>query len=213
MAVLPERLIDARLLQEQADLAKVLETSRERVGVDPLDLRHVVGAALSRAGFDLGKAEAASVGHLHTYRFDPTDPAFAKDAGWDDAFDDLRIRPRKRDERMGNWRRNAPIRNIAFEPPILPDGRDADNVVQVHVEHRLVRRLLSRFLSQGFQSNLSRGQRDPRARRAAASRAVGPACCLWAGCRAAARGDHPDHRRLDGSRSRPQAAEAVRRSR
>jgi hypothetical protein len=29
-------------------------------------------------------------------------------------------------------------------------------VVQVHVEHRLVRRLLSRFISQGFQSNLSR---------------------------------------------------------
>jgi hypothetical protein len=29
-------------------------------------------------------------------------------------------------------------------------------VVQVHLEHRLVRRLLSRFLSQGFQSKLSR---------------------------------------------------------
>lgn len=30
------------------------------------------------------------------------------------------------------------------------------DVVQVHLEHRLVRRLLSRFLSQGFQSRLSR---------------------------------------------------------
>jgi hypothetical protein len=39
---------------------------------------------------------------------------------------------------------------------VLPDGRDAPNVVQVHLEHRLVRRLLSRFLSQGFKSNLSR---------------------------------------------------------
>lgn len=57
---------------------------------------------------------------------------------------------------MADWRRSAPIRSIAFEPPILADGRDADNVVQVHLEHRLVRRLLSRFLSQGFQSNLSR---------------------------------------------------------
>jgi hypothetical protein len=28
--------------------------------------------------------------------------------------------------------------------------------VQVHLEHRLVRRLLSRFLSQGFQAGLSR---------------------------------------------------------
>src|SRR5208337_1393079 len=39
---------------------------------------------------------------------------------------------------------------------ILADGRDADDTVQVHLEHRLVRRLLSRFLSQGFQSRLSR---------------------------------------------------------
>ncbi len=38
----------------------------------------------------------------------------------------------------------------------MPDGRDAPEVVQVHLEHRLVRRLLSRFLSQGFQSGLSR---------------------------------------------------------
>jgi hypothetical protein len=86
----------------------------------------------------------------------PGDPAFAKDAGWDDAFDDLRIRPRKRGERIGEWRRKAPIRSIAFEPPVLDDGRDATDVVQVHLEHRLIRRLLSRFLSQGFQSRLSR---------------------------------------------------------
>ena len=38
----------------------------------------------------------------------------------------------------------------------MADGRDASDVVQVHLEHRLVRRLLSRFLSQGFQSKLSR---------------------------------------------------------
>ena len=38
----------------------------------------------------------------------------------------------------------------------MDDGRDAADVVQVHLEHRLVRRLLSRFLSQGFQSKLSR---------------------------------------------------------
>ena len=37
-----------------------------------------------------------------------------------------------------------------------PDGTDASDVVQVHLEHRLVRRLLSRFLSQGFQSDLER---------------------------------------------------------
>jgi len=38
----------------------------------------------------------------------------------------------------------------------LPDNRDAPEVVQVHLEHRLIRRLLSRFISQGFQAGLSR---------------------------------------------------------
>jgi ERCC4-related helicase len=151
-----ERARDERLRREEAELSGVLEESRERVGVAPDDLRHVVAAALSRIGFDLDKSEGETVGRVKTYRFDPKDRAFAKDAGWDDAFDDLRIRPRKRGERLGEWRKNAPIRSIAFEPPILPDQRDADDVVQVHVEHRLVRRLLSRFISQGFQSSLSR---------------------------------------------------------
>jgi hypothetical protein len=151
-----ERARHERLKREEADLSGVLEQSRERVGVAPGDLRHVVAAALRRVGFDLDKAEGAAVGRVKNYRFDPTDPAFSREAGWDDAFDDLRIRPRKRGERLGEWRRNAPIRSIAFEPPILPNNRDADGVVQVHVEHRLVRRLLSRFISTGFQSKLTR---------------------------------------------------------
>ena len=97
-----------------------------------------------------------TVGDVATFNFDPADPAFAKEAGWQDTFDDLRVRPRKRGERINEWRKRVPIRAIAFEPPRLPDGRDAPDVVQVHLEHRLVRRLLSRFISQGFQAGLSR---------------------------------------------------------
>jgi hypothetical protein len=119
-------------------------------------LQRVAAAALSRAGLALDSARGESVGKVATFQLDPADPAFTRDAGWDDAFDDLRVRPRKRGERIGEWRRNAPIRSIAFEPPVLDDGRDATDVVQVHLEHLLIRRLLSRFLSQGFQSRLSR---------------------------------------------------------
>lgn len=151
-----ERARHERLLKEQADLQRALERSRERVGVDPEDLHRVAAAALSRAGYVLDDARGPAVGKVETYRLNPNDPAFTKDAGWDDAFDDLRVRPRKRGERLGDWRRDAPIRSIAFSPPIMADGRDASDVVQVHLEHRLVRRLLSRFLSQGFQSKLSR---------------------------------------------------------
>jgi ERCC4-related helicase len=151
-----ERARHERLLREQDDLWRALERSRERVGVKSEDLQRVAAAALSRAGLALENARGASVGKVATFHLDPSDPAFAKDAGWDDAFDDLRIRPRNRGERLGEWRRRAPIRSIAFEPPVLDDGRDATDVVQVHLEHRLIRRLLSRFLSQGFQSRLSR---------------------------------------------------------
>ena len=151
-----ERVRFERVQREREELAKALEASRERVGVDALDLHNVIATALKRADYDLDKAESKPIGHVHTYLFDPSASAFAREAGWDDVFDDLRTRPRKRGERIGEWRRNAPVRKIAFEPPILADGRDADDTVQVHLEHRLVRRLLSRFLSQGFQSRLSR---------------------------------------------------------
>jgi SNF2 family DNA or RNA helicase len=145
-----------RILKEQEDLQKALEQSRERVGVDPHDLEHVVGAALERAGLSLQGARGETVGKTATFRLDPNNAAFAKEPGWQDTFDDLRSRPRKRGERLAEWRKRAPIRAIAFEPPRMPDGRDSPEVVQVHLEHRLVRRLLSRFLSQGFQAGLSR---------------------------------------------------------
>ena len=151
-----ERVRHERLLKEQTDLQSALERSRERVGVDPEDLQRVAAAALSRAGYVLDNARGPLAGKVETFKLDPNAPAFTTDSGWADAFDDLRVRPRKRGERLADWRRNAPIRSIAFQPPILSDGRDASDVVQVHLEHRLVRRLLSRFLSQGFQSKLSR---------------------------------------------------------
>jgi hypothetical protein len=145
-----------RVLKQQQDLQNSLERSRERVGVDAHDLQRVVGAALTRAGLSLDSTRAEKVGNAATFRFDPDHLAFAREPGWQDTFDDLRVRPRKRGERITEWRKKAPIRAIAFEPPRLPDGRDAPEIVQVHLEHRLVRRLLSRFLSQGFQSGLSR---------------------------------------------------------
>ena len=137
-------------------LRKALERARERVGVAADDLRQVVEAALSRSNFRLGDAKGEAVGEIQTFQFDPKHEAFSKDSSWADIFDDLRQRKRKRGERLSEWRSRAPIRAIAFQPPVLADGRDAPGVVQMHLEHRLVRRLLSRFISQGFQSGLNR---------------------------------------------------------
>jgi hypothetical protein len=151
-----EKARHERLLKEQKELQESLEHSRERVGVRADDLQRVVGAALARAGTSLARARTETVGDVTTFHLNPADPAFAKEPGWQDTFDDLRARPRKHGERINEWRKRVPIRSIAFSPPCLPDGRDAPEVVQVHLEHRLVRRLFSRFISQGFQSGLSR---------------------------------------------------------
>ena len=146
----------ARLLADQDKLRADLEHARKRVGVDPKDLTRVVAAALARIGIDLDRAKAGRLAQVDTYRLDTDHEAFAHDPTWADAFDDLRPRRRARRQRLSEWRRDNPVRAIAFEPPILPNGADASDVVQVHLEHRLVRRLLSRFQSHGFQADLNR---------------------------------------------------------
>jgi hypothetical protein len=145
----------ARQARELDDLRRVLEDSRKRVGVDTGELHDVVAVALTRAGAPLQPDPAGAVNGTVLYRLDPTLPAFAA-SGWPEALDTLRVRRRGRTERLKEWRAAAPIRALSFSPAITDEGADAEGVVQLHLEHRLVRRLLSRFLSQGFQSGLSR---------------------------------------------------------
>lgn len=145
----------ARLKRELDDLRKTLAASYERVGVKPDELRATVNAALVRAHGSLDGASAGQAGAAALFQLDSLAPPF-NEPGWADAFDDLRGRRRKRGERMAEWRAASPVRAVAFSPPTLPDGTEAPGVVQLHLEHRLVRRLLSRFLSQGFQSGLQR---------------------------------------------------------
>ncbi|WP_230772796.1 DISARM system SNF2-like helicase DrmD [Sphingomonas sp. Leaf4] len=143
----------ARLKREQAELAVALERARRRVGVEPDDLRSVVALALERSGG--GWSDGERIGETPVFRLDP---AFASDAGWQPLFDELRARGPRPGERPGEWRASADaqVRRVSFAPAILPDGRDAGDVVQVHLEHRLVRRLLGQFLSAGFQQGLER---------------------------------------------------------
>lgn len=145
----------ARQARELDDLRKHLERSRERVGVDPGELRAVVATALARAGAPLNEPEA-EVDGTPLFRIDPAHPAFGT-AGWPEALDTLRVRSRsRRDRSLREWHGVAPLRALSFRPAVTPDGADAEGVVQLHLEHRLVRRLLGRFLSQGFQAGLSR---------------------------------------------------------
>jgi hypothetical protein len=147
----------ARQARELDDLRKHLEQSRERVGVDPEELRSVFATALARAHAPLGPPVAEIEGTT-LFRLDPANPAFAT-AGWPDALDTLRIRrgaSLRTARDLKEWRAAAPLRALSFRPAVTAEGADAEGVVQLHLEHRLVRRLLGRFLAQGFQANLSR---------------------------------------------------------
>jgi superfamily II DNA or RNA helicase len=149
----------ARLTREQADLAGALEQARARVGVDPHALQSVIALAIQRTGTADAATlpPAAMVGTTPVFALDRAAPTLAADPGWQPLFDELRARPPHPGEKPGQWRASADagVRRVSFAPAILADGRDAD-VVQLHLEHRLVRRLLGHFLSAGFRQGLQR---------------------------------------------------------
>lgn len=81
-------------------------------------------------------------------------PALSEQAGtgWQDVTDTLREK-RERGMNFSEWRRTAPVRPVVFRDP----GIVTNSVVQFHLEHPVVQRLLQRFLAQGFvHDDLSR---------------------------------------------------------
>jgi hypothetical protein len=146
------RTREARNIDE---LRRLLEESRRRVGVDSSELQRIARVSLVRLGTDLTVQAAPELEHTQLFTLDPRDSAFATGT-WAEALDDLRVRRRKRNEALKDYRATAPLRRLSFTPAVLPNGADAPDVVQLHLEHRLIRRLLARFTSQGFQGRLSR---------------------------------------------------------
>ena len=183
-----------RLRREQAELAAALATARARVGVEPAELESVVALAFARAlppppfaSSEVEKrgpgvstsldtnGEGTALGHVETIGDVPVfaldAAALAAEPSWQPVLDELRARPIKPGETPGAWRasEDAAVRRVSFAPAILAGGRDAGDVVQLHLEHRLVRRLLGRFASAGFREGLDRacvivgaGVRQPR---------------------------------------------------
>jgi hypothetical protein len=143
-----------RLRREQAELAAALGTARARVGVEPAELESVVALAFER-GEAGGLRAADAVGEVPVFALD--EAALARDPSWQGVLDELRARPARPGEPAAAWRASADagVRRVSFAPAILADGRDAD-AVQLHLEHRLVRRLLGRFASAGFREGLDR---------------------------------------------------------
>jgi glyoxylase-like metal-dependent hydrolase (beta-lactamase superfamily II) len=77
--------------------------------------------------------------------FPNLDQRIGGDPTWATTLDTLRPPPED-GRRNFQWRREAAIRPVVFD---APQGID-ESVVQLHLHHRVVQRLLSRFLAQGF---------------------------------------------------------------
>lgn len=143
-----------RLKEEQDWLQRRLEDARQRVGVAGSDVKRIVEIALADDG---AKLEPGQFAVPEAVTLDPDSPAFAKDATWATLFDELRAGrpPRQRDR--ARWRRETPVRGLVFDPPVLTEGQpEPQDIVQLHLEHRLVKRLVSRFASQGFRTKIGR---------------------------------------------------------
>jgi len=79
------------------------------------------------------------------WTFPPLDRRAETDPSWAATLDTLRS-PRKPNQKLVDWRREAPIRPVVFEDT----GLLTEDTVHLHLDQRVAQRLLARFRSQGF---------------------------------------------------------------
>jgi superfamily II DNA or RNA helicase len=130
-----ERQNDLRVSIDQ--LRSMMERSQREVGLDEDHFRAAISCALEL--LNAPPLIATGNGQFVLPKLDDTQ------SSWAETMDSLRT-PKPHDQRLFEWRRTSPIRPIVFEDP----GIVTDEVVQLHLEQRVVQRLLGRFLSQGF---------------------------------------------------------------
>ncbi len=144
-AVVVEELEAARERQDELKthvegLRTRLKESKDWVGLSDTHFR----AAISRSLEMLGAQPLAETAGGR-FVFPALDQRHGGDPSWADTLDGLR-EPRKEGQTFWEWRREAGLRPIVFDSP----DTMTDEVVQLHLEHRVVQRLLGRFTAQGF---------------------------------------------------------------
>jgi superfamily II DNA or RNA helicase len=122
----------------------LLEASRVWTGFEPAPFRDALSCSLELLGADRLKEGTDDVGRP-VWTFPRLDRRAETDASWAATLDTLRT-PRKQDQKLADWRREAPIRPVVFEDA----GVLTEDTVHLHLEQRVAQRLLSRFRSQGF---------------------------------------------------------------
>ena len=143
------RLRQKELTQQLASLQEMLKTSRDWLGLDECHLRDAVSASLEILGANslepIDAKVAVSDAAEALWTMPALDQKIGADPTWAATLDTLRL-PRRKGQKPWEWRKEAPIRPVVFRDPGSLDG----DVVHLHLEHRVVQRLLGRFLAQGF---------------------------------------------------------------
>jgi superfamily II DNA or RNA helicase len=136
-------------LKGQIDhLRNLLDKSEKSIALDESHFRSAISCALQIMGGEPLKPMPETEDWdrpVSRFEFPALDQSRGADPTWSDTMDTLRA-PKKRDQKPWEWRRESPIRPVVFEDT----GTMAEDVVHLHLEHRVVQRLLGRFRAQGF---------------------------------------------------------------
>ena len=132
-------------LKAQIDRCRtLLEASREWVGFESEPFRDALSCSLELLGAEPLVESRDEHGHP-VWSFPPLDRRAETDSSWAATLDTLRA-PRQQNQKVADWRREAPIRPVVFEDA----GVLTEDTVHLHLEQRVAQRLLARFRSQGF---------------------------------------------------------------
>ena len=141
-------LEEARLRYDKLEvsikaLSNRLEAARKWIGLDERHLRDSLDCSLEIMGMK-GLESAGKTGSISRFTFPDLSRRRGADPSWAVTLAALKPRATNGDRPAGE----APLEllPVVFEAPETQD----DNVIQLHLEHKLVKRLLGRFLSQGF---------------------------------------------------------------
>ncbi len=122
----------------------LLEASRNWVGFESEPFRDALSCSLELLGAE-PLVESKDEHGNPVWAVPPLDRRAETDPSWAATLDTLRA-PRQQNQKLADWRRDAPIRPVVFEDA----GVLTEDTVHLHLEQRVAQRLLARFRSQGF---------------------------------------------------------------
>ena len=125
----------------------LLQRSRRWVDYQDAPFRNALSCSLEILGVE-PLVETTDEAGRQVWTFPPLDQRAGP--SWAATLDTLRT-PRKAGQRLTEWRQEAPVRPVIFEDT----GILSEDTVHLHLEQRVVQRLLARFRTQGFIYTIS----------------------------------------------------------